>query len=478
MIARTETIRAHHMATIQEYRNWAVFDIIVQAEWMTAGDNRVCDRCASMQGNIYTLDQIEGMIPLHPQCFIDMQTPIYTSEGWKQIGSIKIGDYVLTHKRRFRKVYALPRHIDKADVVTIKFKGDLKFSVTANHPILLENGMWKSAGDCVVGDKLMLLGNICKRCGKPIPYFRKYCSRTCLSKDITERQWTSAQHRKIVSEKNSIANLEQYASGKRDRNVIAVKANERIREMHKNGTPPVLSAESREKVRIATHTPEIRKKSSDRMKKNNPMHDPDIILKVQKTLKEFYHENPERRLNVRMAKHRKSNNMTSIEKKMSLLLDKIGVNYFYQYPILRYDVDFAIPELRIVIECDGEYWHQDQQKDTDRQTTIEKEGWFVLRYTDSKINKCFDEIESELSRVLCNHLGEYDLVSWPVKSIRKWKLKRNRTLYNLSVEEDESYIAKGVVVHNCRCIALPYVEGMPKISTEIMPKGKLAGTKR
>jgi SPP1 gp7 family putative phage head morphogenesis protein len=68
MIARTETIRAHHMATIQEYRNWAVIDIIVQAEWMTAGDNRVCDRCASMQGNIYTLDQIEGMIPLHPQC--------------------------------------------------------------------------------------------------------------------------------------------------------------------------------------------------------------------------------------------------------------------------------------------------------------------------------------------------------------------------------------------------------------------------
>ena len=68
MLARTEMIRAHHTATVQEYRNWAAYNVIVQAEWMTAGDNRVCDRCARMQGNIYTLDEIEKLIPLHPQC--------------------------------------------------------------------------------------------------------------------------------------------------------------------------------------------------------------------------------------------------------------------------------------------------------------------------------------------------------------------------------------------------------------------------
>ena len=31
-------------------------------------------------------------------------------------------------------------------------------------------------------------------------------------------------------------------------------------------------------------------------------------------------------------------------------------------------------------------------------------------------------------------------------------------MYNLSVEEDESYVAKGIVVHNCRCIFLPWSE--------------------
>jgi SPP1 gp7 family putative phage head morphogenesis protein len=68
MLARTEIIRAHHQATIQEYRNWAVYGVVVKGEWMTAGDGRVCDQCASLQGNIYTLDEINNMIPLHPRC--------------------------------------------------------------------------------------------------------------------------------------------------------------------------------------------------------------------------------------------------------------------------------------------------------------------------------------------------------------------------------------------------------------------------
>jgi SPP1 gp7 family putative phage head morphogenesis protein len=68
MLARTEIIRAHHLATIQEYRNWGVEGVFVMAEWMTAGDDRVCDKCNSLQGKIFTLDEIEGMIPLHPNC--------------------------------------------------------------------------------------------------------------------------------------------------------------------------------------------------------------------------------------------------------------------------------------------------------------------------------------------------------------------------------------------------------------------------
>jgi SPP1 gp7 family putative phage head morphogenesis protein len=69
MIARTEIIRAHHLATIQEYRNWAVLGVIVKAELVTAGDERVCGKCLELeQGGPYTLDEAEKMIPVHPFC--------------------------------------------------------------------------------------------------------------------------------------------------------------------------------------------------------------------------------------------------------------------------------------------------------------------------------------------------------------------------------------------------------------------------
>jgi SPP1 gp7 family putative phage head morphogenesis protein len=68
ILARTEIIRAHHLATIQEYRNWGIEGIIVKGEWKTAGDNRVCERCAALEGKIFTLDEIQGLIPLHPLC--------------------------------------------------------------------------------------------------------------------------------------------------------------------------------------------------------------------------------------------------------------------------------------------------------------------------------------------------------------------------------------------------------------------------
>jgi len=68
MLARTEIIRAHHNATIQEYRNWAVEGVVVKAEWASAGDDRACNRCLDLEGSVFTLDVIEKMIPLHPNC--------------------------------------------------------------------------------------------------------------------------------------------------------------------------------------------------------------------------------------------------------------------------------------------------------------------------------------------------------------------------------------------------------------------------
>jgi len=68
VLARTEVIRAHHQATIQEYRNFAVAGVKVIAELRTAGDDRVCTQCESLEGETFTLEKAESIIPVHPDC--------------------------------------------------------------------------------------------------------------------------------------------------------------------------------------------------------------------------------------------------------------------------------------------------------------------------------------------------------------------------------------------------------------------------
>lgn len=69
MIARTEVIRAHHVATVAEYEQASEeMQVEVMAEWSTAGF-AVCPICIDMeQGGPYPLKKVEGMIPAHPNC--------------------------------------------------------------------------------------------------------------------------------------------------------------------------------------------------------------------------------------------------------------------------------------------------------------------------------------------------------------------------------------------------------------------------
>ena len=68
MLARTEVVRAHHLANIAEYREAGLDDLVVIAEFVATPDSRVCSICASLAGKRYTLDEAEGVIPVHPRC--------------------------------------------------------------------------------------------------------------------------------------------------------------------------------------------------------------------------------------------------------------------------------------------------------------------------------------------------------------------------------------------------------------------------
>lgn len=68
MIARTEILRSFNEAALQEYRNYGAVGVSAIVEFQTAGDSRVCDRCAFLQGKTYTLDEASGVLPLHVRC--------------------------------------------------------------------------------------------------------------------------------------------------------------------------------------------------------------------------------------------------------------------------------------------------------------------------------------------------------------------------------------------------------------------------
>lgn len=68
LIARTESIKAHHIASINEYENLGLRTIIIKAEWTTARDSRVCSLCKPLDEKVFELNEIRNKIPLHPQC--------------------------------------------------------------------------------------------------------------------------------------------------------------------------------------------------------------------------------------------------------------------------------------------------------------------------------------------------------------------------------------------------------------------------
>lgn len=68
ILARTEVIRAHHLATIQEFENYGVIGVEVIAEFITAGDDKVCEKCKALEGKLFSIEIARNLIPVHPLC--------------------------------------------------------------------------------------------------------------------------------------------------------------------------------------------------------------------------------------------------------------------------------------------------------------------------------------------------------------------------------------------------------------------------
>ena len=68
VLVRSETIRAHADATLNAYREAGLEGVTIEAEFTTAGDNKVCPKCRDLEGEIFTIEEAQGVIPVHPNC--------------------------------------------------------------------------------------------------------------------------------------------------------------------------------------------------------------------------------------------------------------------------------------------------------------------------------------------------------------------------------------------------------------------------
>lgn len=106
------------------------------------------------------------------------------------------------------------------------------------------------------------------------------------------------------------------------------------------------------------------------------------------------------------------NRITSIELKMEKELRKRSIYYKKQFPLLnRTVVDFYLPKHKVVIYCDGTFWHSSKwaekqgvkEKDRKQNKILIANGYKVFRFPEMEINqspkKCVDKVIKYINRV-------------------------------------------------------------------------------
>jgi len=101
------------------------------------------------------------------------------------------------------------------------------------------------------------------------------------------------------------------------------------------------------------------------------------------------------------------NNPTDAERLLwqEINKSKLGVRFKMQHPLSRWIVDFYCHPLKLVIELDGGYHENKEQKEKDegRSHEINKFGIKILRFTNEEIEhnvlKVMDRIKSEMENI-------------------------------------------------------------------------------
>jgi SPP1 gp7 family putative phage head morphogenesis protein len=127
-------------------------DIVIGYRWVSTLDSRTSSECRSLDGRVFKFtDSYQPRPPYHPNACLK-GTLITTDKGLVPIEHIRVGDRVLTHTGELKEVYTVMArpHDGKARDLIDKF--GCSVSLTNEHPILTLSDGWQEVGSIKAGD--------------------------------------------------------------------------------------------------------------------------------------------------------------------------------------------------------------------------------------------------------------------------------------------------------------------------------------
>lgn len=155
-LVRTNTFEALNEARYAEFTSPDLGEFVVALRYAAVLDSSTTEICRHLDGAVWRANSPNWDKYRPPNHFNSVVegTLVKTERGQIPIESMIAGDMVLTHRGRYRPVYAVMRKkADKPRSLAIKVATGRILCVTDEHPVLTTTG-WKRADQLKVGDVL------------------------------------------------------------------------------------------------------------------------------------------------------------------------------------------------------------------------------------------------------------------------------------------------------------------------------------
>ncbi len=154
-IVRTNLTDAYNHGRMMEYTSDDMLPFLNAIRYSAILDERTTPVCAFLDGKLFDpIDpDLTDLLPPNHFNALAAGALISTRRGEVPIENVRVGDYVLTHRGRWQKVYATMRKQERCEIQRLQISSGRALWATEEHPLLTDRG-WKCVRDLKVGDKL------------------------------------------------------------------------------------------------------------------------------------------------------------------------------------------------------------------------------------------------------------------------------------------------------------------------------------